>query len=159
MKVVIAIDDSRGSQAAIEWVLGMTWPKNAQFVVLSILEAPIYAVTELGGAVAADPVPDTCAQEIEGRVARAERDLKTAGLVVRGRVDRGLASDMIVRAAASERADLVVVGSHGRTGLTRLLMGSVASHVLNHAPCSVLVVREPLANPSSASTTRSASRK
>jgi nucleotide-binding universal stress UspA family protein len=38
-------------------------------------------------------------------------------------------------------ADLVVVGSHGRTGLAKLVLGSVASHVVTHAPCSVLVVK------------------
>jgi nucleotide-binding universal stress UspA family protein len=50
--------------------------------------------------------------------------------------------EMLIEEARSERADLVVVGSHGRTGLDRLLMGSVASHVVTHAPCSVLVVKE-----------------
>jgi hypothetical protein len=43
--------------------------------------------------------------------------------------------------ARAERSDLVVVGSHGRSGLSRLLIGSVASHVVIHAPCSVLVVK------------------
>ncbi len=43
--------------------------------------------------------------------------------------------------AARRRVDLIVVGSHGRTGLTKLMMGSVASHIVTHAPCSVLVVK------------------
>jgi len=44
--------------------------------------------------------------------------------------------------AQSERADLIVVGSHGRSGLAKMMLGSVSSHVVTHAPCSVLVVKQ-----------------
>jgi nucleotide-binding universal stress UspA family protein len=47
---------------------------------------------------------------------------------------------------AVEHADLLVVGSHGRTGIKKLLLGSVASHVVAHAPCPVLVVKMPIAS-------------
>jgi universal stress protein A len=144
MKVVIAIDESRWSRAAVEWVRDMTWPLGTRIVVLSVVEAAVYAIIEYGGTLVDDPLQERV-REREEQVARAERELKKAGLVVSGRVTHGVPSDTIVDAAATEKADLVVVGSHGRTGLTRLLMGSVASHVLTHAPCSVLVVREPRA--------------
>jgi len=49
----------------------------------------------------------------------------------------------LVDEARQEHADLIVVGSHGRSGLSKLLLGSVASHVVAHAPCSVLVVKAP----------------
>ena len=48
---------------------------------------------------------------------------------------------LILEIAHAEHADLIVVGSHGRTGLPKLIMGSVASHIVTHAPCSVLVVK------------------
>ena len=54
----------------------------------------------------------------------------------------GEPATQIVRAVEAQAADLVVVGTHGRTGLTRLVMGSVARNVLLHAPCSVLVAHE-----------------
>jgi universal stress protein A len=62
---------------------------------------------------------------------------------VRGKVLllSGVAYDEIVRAARSERADLIVMGSHGWTGLTKLLMGSVAERVVGLSPCPVLIVR------------------
>jgi universal stress protein A len=53
----------------------------------------------------------------------------------------GDAYEMIVDIAKKKKADVIVMGSHGRTGLTRLLMGSVTSRVIGHAPCSVLVVK------------------
>jgi nucleotide-binding universal stress UspA family protein len=49
---------------------------------------------------------------------------------------------VIVEEASTWSADLIVMGSHGYTGLTRLLLGSVASYVVNHAPCSVEVARK-----------------
>jgi nucleotide-binding universal stress UspA family protein len=53
----------------------------------------------------------------------------------------GIAADRIVRAARSTRADLIVIGTHGRTGFTRMVLGSVASRVISQAPCAVLTMR------------------
>ncbi len=49
--------------------------------------------------------------------------------------------EALVETARLEEADLLVVGSHGHTGLAKVVMGSVAAHVVGHAPCSVLVVK------------------
>lgn len=54
----------------------------------------------------------------------------------------GHASEVIIKVAEDWRADLVVIGSHGRGGLERVLMGSVAEAVVRHAPCPVLVIRK-----------------
>jgi nucleotide-binding universal stress UspA family protein len=70
----------------------------------------------------------------------AER-LRPSGLSVDKAVRQGDPRTVIVDEAAEWGADLIVVGSHGHTGLTRLLLGSVAQSVVAHAPCSVEVVR------------------
>lgn len=62
----------------------------------------------------------------------------------------------IVRYAAEERIDLIVLGTHGRTGLSRLLMGSVAEKVLHNAPCSVMVVKMPKPVPAAEKVTANA---
>jgi nucleotide-binding universal stress UspA family protein len=59
----------------------------------------------------------------------------------------GSPAEEIIQYASEARADLIVLGTHGRTGLERLLMGSVAEKVLRGAPCSVLVVKMPKAGP------------
>lgn len=68
-------------------------------------------------------------------------EAKAAGARVRGLLLEGVAADAIVRIARSRRADVIVMGTHGRTGLARLLMGSVAQRVVGMAPCAVLTVR------------------
>jgi len=70
-------------------------------------------------------------------------DLRGAGLVAEPERRDGDAAAELIAAAGETGSDLIVVGTHGRTGLARLLLGSVARNVLQHAPCSVLVVREP----------------
>jgi nucleotide-binding universal stress UspA family protein len=62
----------------------------------------------------------------------------------------GDAATEILAAANASKANLIVVGTHGRTGLRRILLGSVARNVLQHAGCSVLIVREPSVGASSA---------
>jgi nucleotide-binding universal stress UspA family protein len=80
-------------------------------------------------------------EEAEELTSRVERELQQAGLETEARVVRGDPRAVLVDEAIAMDADLLVVGSHGRSGLDRLLMGSVASHVVAHAPCTVTVVR------------------
>ncbi|MGH7279095.1 MAG: universal stress protein [Candidatus Rokuibacteriota bacterium] len=66
---------------------------------------------------------------------------RAAGVKTAGTVVEGVAADRIVKAARARRASMVVMGTHGRTGLSRFLLGSVASRVISTAPCPVLTVR------------------
>jgi nucleotide-binding universal stress UspA family protein len=74
-------------------------------------------------------------------VERAAAELRNAGLAAEGRVVLSDPRSALEDAAKREAADLIIVGSHGRSGVTKFLLGSVASHVVSHAPCSVLVVK------------------
>ena len=141
MKILIGVDDSPFSKAAIEHVKGAAWPAGSQFVVVSAC-APIW----IGPGEMASPGPiaelnqnqETFHKEI---AKEATKTLTDAGLSATGRVERGDARSILVEAARHEGADLLVVGSHGRSGMAKLMLGSVATHVIAHAPCSVLVVK------------------
>jgi nucleotide-binding universal stress UspA family protein len=76
-------------------------------------------------------------KQLDRLVAKA----KAARVRARGVLYEGVAVDTIVRAARAKRAKLIVIGTHGRTGLTRLFMGSVAERVVGTAPCPVLTIR------------------
>jgi nucleotide-binding universal stress UspA family protein len=66
---------------------------------------------------------------------------KKAGVRASALLLEGVVADRIVRAAKGHRADLIVIGTHGRTGLARFMLGSVADRVVSHAGCPVLTVR------------------
>jgi nucleotide-binding universal stress UspA family protein len=70
--------------------------------------------------------------------------LVAAGVSATAEVREGDAADELIAAAAASHADGIVIGSHGRTGMSRLFLGSVARAVLFSAPCSVLIVRAPV---------------
>ena len=74
--------------------------------------------------------------------AKLEAAAAAEGLALETMVPRGKPYEAIVQAARLKQANLIVLGSHGRTGLRKLLMGSVAERVIGQAPCAVLVVKK-----------------
>lgn len=145
MKILIGIDDSPYSAAAVEYVRSMTWPAGTQVIALSVARLPVMVYSE---AYAPGLAYDEGMLEQEMKyhnelASRARRELATTGLTTEARAVSGDPRVELVEAARNENVDLLIVGSHGRTGIPRLLIGSVASHVVTHAPCSVLVVKTP----------------
>jgi nucleotide-binding universal stress UspA family protein len=141
MNILIGVDDSSHSDAAIGYVAGAAWPKATKFLVLSAV-APIFLGP--GEVAAADSIARLMKEQEKYHLEIAERAvtrLREAGLTADTRMVVGDPRAGLMDAARSEHVDLIVVGSHGRTGIKKLLLGSVASHVVTHAPCSVLVVR------------------
>jgi len=146
MKVLVGIDDSPCSEAAVDHVKGSAWPKGTKFLVLSASEPTFFGP---GESVAGDTIDRLMAEQEKYHREIAERAvgrLREAGLTAEPRMVVGDPRAALLDAARSENTDLVVVGSHGRTGIKKLLLGSVASHIVTHAPCSVLVVRMGVAH-------------
>lgn len=79
----------------------------------------------------------------EASLAEWVAEARSEGLKVRSALHTGVPYQGIVDLARDERADLIVIGTRGRSGMDRLLMGSVADRVIRLAPCAVLTVREP----------------
>ena len=143
MKILIGMDESPHSRAAVDFVKRMKWAEGTRVLVLSAVRPLVSAYLE-----AYVPAPDVAVQVEDEQMrfyqevcSRAERDLRSAGLATEVRAIRGDPREALIEEAAREGVDLIVLGSHGRSGLGKLLLGSVASHVVTHAPCSVLVVK------------------
>jgi nucleotide-binding universal stress UspA family protein len=144
MKILVAIDDSKFSEAAVRVVMAQNQPAKTRVRVLHVVET-------IETAYYPDMTPpypmdfgDIQKERIEaGRkvAARALKKLRAAGFKADSLVSVGHARTAVVDAAARWGANVIVVGSHGRRGLQRLLLGSVSEYVVRHAPCSVLVVR------------------
>lgn len=145
MKIVIGVDDSPHSQAALDFVKRMKWPSGTRIIVLAVCQPQVvaYSMADAGVASWVQSAEVERTQEYEELAARAERELQGTGFTTEARVLHGDPREALVSTAMDERADLVVVGSHGRTGFEKMMMGSVASHVVAHAPCTVMVVKLP----------------
>ncbi len=80
-------------------------------------------------------------EAVEKQMKRLVENAKKRGVRVRAVVSEGVAHEQIVRAARRQKADMIVMGTHGRTGMSKLFLGSVAGRVVSMAPCPVLTVR------------------
>jgi nucleotide-binding universal stress UspA family protein len=146
MRILVATDGSPCSDAAIDQLLARPWPEPSQLLVVSVADLSLThaiepwfttpeaheslrgtLVTQAGAAIVA--AVDRIKRDAEGRF---EIDYE----LVHGNPARA-----IVRAADAWDADLIVLGSHGYSGLDRLLLGSVSAAVASHAKCSVEIVR------------------
>lgn len=143
MKILLAVDGSKFSDAAVQAVIAEAQPKDTEIRVLHVVEPPTLLVTrEMGGYDSAlEKVWETEKKQAQGLVAKTVDLLCAKGLRATGTVEEGDAKSKILEAAKELRADLIVLGSHGRKGLEHFLMGSVSEAVAHHAPCSVEIVR------------------
>jgi nucleotide-binding universal stress UspA family protein len=121
----------------------MHWPEGTHVTVVSAVSAPVTAYAEVYAP--SIPYPTEMIEELtrhhEELCMRAEDELRGAGFTTAAKVLPGDPREVLVEAAHAENADLLVVGSHGRTGFAKLILGSVAAHVVSHAPCNVLVIK------------------
>jgi nucleotide-binding universal stress UspA family protein len=146
MKILIAVDQSPHSERAVRFVTRMRWPAGSRVIVANAIVPVISPPLPSGGGGAPVAVEVSAEQraEVQTVVAQAEDELRAAGIATESRFLTGDPRDALLRLAEDERVDLMVMGSHGRTGFAKLLLGSVSSHVVTHAHCSVLVVKEDL---------------
>jgi nucleotide-binding universal stress UspA family protein len=143
VKILIGVDESPFSQAALDYVKRMPWPTDTSIRVISISPPVFLGSAEVNApAVIAQLIQDQ--NRIHTQIAeRAAQALKGPVPTVESAMIQGDPRSILVEEARRVGADLLVVGSHGRSGLSKLLLGSVASYVSSHAPCSVLIVKRP----------------
>ena len=147
MKILLAIDGSDCSQAAARAVIAQFPPEGAEVRVVTADEWPNRLPTSLAFAEGPNAASDILTLRDQRRcqgeelVSRAAQQLRTAGFETSTAVRDGDARHAILDAAVEWGPDLIVVGSHGRTGMDRFLLGSVSESIVRHAPCSVQVVR------------------
>jgi nucleotide-binding universal stress UspA family protein len=141
-RVLVPIDFSSSSLRALEFAVDLAKPFKAELVMLFAVEPILYVVPDYGGAQSAAMADALDAQRRTARaeLARLERRYAQRGLKVRPVMETGRASQVIADAAKRLKADLIVMSTHGRTGVSRLLMGSVTERVVRTATCPVLTL-------------------
>ena len=146
-KVLLATDGSNLARRAAEQAMPLL-SSDAEVTVLSVVQPVVLPAGDASGlaGLGATMTPVVLDDASQGARAAAEdevRDLmEVLGVDGRCVVEEGEPGATICRVAEQGRYDLVVIGSHGHGVVRRALLGSVSHHVLHHAPCPVLVVRE-----------------
>jgi len=151
MKILLAIDGSACSDAAVEEVGRRPWPDGSSIKVLTTFELPTPPTPE-GWA-----LPANYFEEMDLALTQQARNtVDTALAQLKAKVAKTISLDaqilpgppraVILDEAENWRADLIVVGSHGYRAWERFLLGSVSQAVVSHAKCSVEVVRCPRAD-------------
>jgi nucleotide-binding universal stress UspA family protein len=143
-KVIVAFDGSEDSIKAIRLAGSLALVCGSDLTVVHIYSSPTIGFSAASGV----PIPDYRElEEAKKEAARAvlARGLQLAseeGLKAKGElIEAPSVVEAIVKFAADEKADLIVVGTRGMTGFKKLIIGSVSSGVVNHSPCSVLIAR------------------
>ena len=148
-RILAATDFSPASAPAIAEAIRIAGVTGAELLVVNAYESP--GTMTFGPYVASATFYDEIESALRGGAEKGLRPLaeqaRKAGVHVKSEVLRGVPSLAITNAARTRRADLIVIGTHGRGGISRFLLGSVAQKVVATAPCPVLTVRAASASP------------
>jgi nucleotide-binding universal stress UspA family protein len=144
MRILLAVDGSPCSDLAVAEVARRTWPAETVVQVVAV-EPPVQPPLLRGSPTVFDEVVRQLRAETDKHLSRAVETLRrlAPGLQALPRLLEGSPKDAIIDEAGRWGADLIVVGSHGHGPIRRFFLGSVSLFVAHHAPCSVLIVRQP----------------
>ena len=141
MNILVALDGSESSQRAIEFIQQRPWLDLDHFLIISVVE-PDKADVSMASALT--KTSEAFFGECEKVLSRARDSVKEKlpRNKIETRILTGPVKDTIIDCAREFNADLIVMGSQGRKGINRLIIGSVAEAVLRGAPCSVHIIRK-----------------
>lgn len=147
MRVLLATDGSRDSKRAVTLLKNLNLPKAADLTIIHVvrghptLTTAAWLTGHMDATQLAEDMKRTLEQAGKQLLQETQQALSKKKLGVDILLTHGHAAEEILKTAKRSRADLIVVGSKGLTGLRRFLLGSTSHKVARHAPCSVLVVR------------------
>jgi len=140
--ILVATDGSKYSAAAASEAIGLAKRNKSKLTVISVVPSELMTPTDIEFSM---PQRELIAEKEMHEAEKNAKAVKDAaqkeGVAVQAFVMSGKPSDAIIETARERGADLIILGSHGKTGIERLLMGSVAERVIVLAACAVLVVK------------------
>ena len=139
-RILVPVDFSDHADAVIEWGAHLAEVHRSSVVVLHAYHLPV-EFQQLEGAYLPPDFWTNVKEEAEQSLGRYIERLQKRELDVEMRVREGYPATVIVEEASSMPADLVVIGTHGLSGLKHLLLGSIAERVVQKSPCPVLTVK------------------
>jgi len=153
-KILLTHDGSELADVAVPHAIAVAKGSGAEMVVLQVIDSVTQVIAQTtpaaidpmpGGAMAAEIAEESVAAQRAGaeeNLARLRRQIEAEGVKVTALIGQGSAGEMIVDTVNDQGCDLVVIATHGRSGIFRAVLGSVADHVVRHTQGSaVLIVR------------------
>lgn len=147
MKILLAIDHSEFSEAAVQGLIERIRPEGAEVRVINVVDLVNYFTSDESAKAyipQIDEIRRIRLKNSEKLVDAVVRRLQAAGFNASSVISEGDPKARIVACAEEWHADLIVLGSHGRKGFDRALLGSVSESVARYARCSVAIVRIPM---------------
>jgi universal stress protein A len=142
-KILVPVDFSECSNRALDYALAFAGQCDARLILLHVVEPAAYPESYMLVATALDDLNNDLLRRAERRLAELSRDKIGDRVKCESLVRTGQAYAEIAAAARELEADLIILATHGYTGLKHVLLGSTAERVVRHAPCPVLTVRDP----------------
>ena len=140
--ILVPIDFSEPAEAALDFAVALAAKLDATVHILNVVDMQGYHFADLGASLTSEMIDKimTGNQTALDRIANARRGVARIGEVL---LRTGDPRDIIDRVATELKVDLIAMGTHGRRGFKRMMLGSVAEAVVRTAPCPVLTVRPP----------------
>ncbi len=142
-RILVATDFSEASQTALDYAVDLAKQLGANVTVLHAYELPIYGFPD-GAFIASAEMAATIMSGAQAGVAALCEKRKGRGVELTQVVRQGIAWEEVHRVADEVGADLIVIGTHGRKGISRALLGSVAEKIIRTATRPVLTVHEKI---------------
>jgi nucleotide-binding universal stress UspA family protein len=140
-RILAPTDLSELSKQGLQTALGVAEAFGAKLLLLHVVEPPPYQVEGLLPSQVGTTLLDDLERQASRELAQMLSDRHGSQVEVMHRVVVGIPYRKIVEVAEEEKSDLIVMTTHGRTGLSHLVMGSVAEKIVRTAPCPVLTLR------------------
>ncbi len=141
-RILVPLDFSDQAPLVLDWAAHLAKQHGSRVVLLHAYHLPV-EFQQLEGAYLPPDFWSNVKVEAEQSLSRYAEDLERRDIQAESVVREGYPATVIVDEAASQPADLIVIGTHGLSGLKHLLLGSIAERVVQRAPCPVLTVKTP----------------
>jgi universal stress protein A len=145
-KIVCPVDFSNCAQQALSYAVDLALQFGAELSIVHAYEDPTAYVTPMPMSGYVGPTADVLLElrkQLELRLEESKSQVAKAGVNVRGELLEGAPYRVVLDWAKEWGADLIVIGTHGHTGFTHALLGSVTERVVRMATCPVLTIRTP----------------
>jgi len=141
-RILVPLDFSEHARAVLDWAAHLAEEHGSTVLLLHVYHLPV-EFQQLEGAYLPADFWSNVKSEAEQQLGVHADALRSRSLEVEALVREGYPATVIIEEATTQRADLIVIGTHGHTGLKHLLLGSIAERVVQKAPCPVLTVKSP----------------